>query len=355
MNYLLSISVAFALLFSLLLITKKEKQLSDYFLSFFFGLIGYNILFLITQFQDGMLIHTPFGSEFHFSLAALHTVSLWFYAKTCLDPQFKLKPAHLWHLVPFALYLSTTIIPLVLKGVPNGIAFKVFSLTKMIIHLVYLIAVYRMLRRHKHPSPHLSWMKSLIIGGLILWGSSVLGSMANVIQPNPIPFFGYYYVGTLVGIYLFVLGYIAFQQSSPFSPSIEHDPVSPSLPPPSEDSHTYTALVRFMDREKPYLDPTLNLHKLAELSAIPSSKLSRTINHFGQVNFYDFVNAYRVETVKEKIQHGELEHLSMLGLAMDSGFNSKASFNRIFKKHTGLTPSAYKKQLTLALSPQFSP
>ena len=62
-------------------------------------------------------------------------------------------------------------------------------------------------------------------------------------------------------------------------------------------------------------------------------------------SFYEFINTHRVEKVKELLKEGRAEQLSILGVAEESGFNSKASFNRIFKKATGLTPSAYLKSL----------
>jgi AraC-like DNA-binding protein len=57
------------------------------------------------------------------------------------------------------------------------------------------------------------------------------------------------------------------------------------------------------------------------------------------------VNRYRVEEVKRKLAEGESEKFNLIAIAFDSGFNSKSAFNTIFKKHTGVTPSAYRKQI----------
>lgn len=62
------------------------------------------------------------------------------------------------------------------------------------------------------------------------------------------------------------------------------------------------------------------------------------------MTFIDFVNANRVEAVKKRIDKGEARHLTLLALALDCGFNSKSTFNRVFRKSTGLNPSEYEKQ-----------
>jgi len=73
--------------------------------------------------------------------------------------------------------------------------------------------------------------------------------------------------------------------------------------------------------------------------------LSEVINGHLNQNFFDFVNSYRVEKVKQDLEDPDKLHFTLLALAMDAGFNSKSSFNSIFKKHTGLAPSVYREQV----------
>ncbi|TMM58319.1 AraC family transcriptional regulator [Maribacter algarum] len=96
--------------------------------------------------------------------------------------------------------------------------------------------------------------------------------------------------------------------------------------------------------EKPYLQQELTLSGLAELIGTTDKKLSSLLNHHLNVSFYDFINQYRVEEVKEKLKLEEYEKYSLLGLAYTCGFNSKSSFYRAFKKETGISPTAYKKE-----------
>lgn len=103
------------------------------------------------------------------------------------------------------------------------------------------------------------------------------------------------------------------------------------------------SLSGLMEKEKPYLDNELSLTKLAEALNITPHQLSFLLNEgFGQ-NFYQYVNSFRVDAAKAMLLNPEFAHLSILGLAFEAGFNSKSSFNTVFKQHTGLTPTAYKR------------
>ncbi|MCR9249283.1 MAG: helix-turn-helix domain-containing protein [bacterium] len=101
----------------------------------------------------------------------------------------------------------------------------------------------------------------------------------------------------------------------------------------------------YMLKQKPYLNPKLTIGLLAKESNISERSISQAINQQLSKSFTDFVNEYRVEEFKQKCTDTNLEHMSLLGLAMDAGFQSKSAFNMVFKKVTGLTPSQYKKSL----------
>lgn len=98
-----------------------------------------------------------------------------------------------------------------------------------------------------------------------------------------------------------------------------------------------------MNDQKPYLDSELNLIKLAELIKISPHQLSYIINAGFNENFFQYINKYRVQKAKELLLNEAMNKLSILGIAFESGFNSKTSFNTTFKKITGQTPSEFKK------------
>ena len=77
-----------------------------------------------------------------------------------------------------------------------------------------------------------------------------------------------------------------------------------------------------------------------------SNQLSQLINEGFQKSFYDLINEMRVSEVQAKMEDPDYAHLSLLGIGLESGFNSKSSFNLLFKKFTGQTPSQYKKSIS---------
>ncbi len=101
----------------------------------------------------------------------------------------------------------------------------------------------------------------------------------------------------------------------------------------------------YMENEQPYLDPEVSVRKIANETGIHYNKLSALINEEFGKNFNEFINGYRVELFKERVVNKKYNHLSILGLAFECGFNSKSSFNNTFKRLTGITPKAYKNSI----------
>ncbi|MBC7910399.1 MAG: helix-turn-helix domain-containing protein, partial [Pyrinomonadaceae bacterium] len=95
--------------------------------------------------------------------------------------------------------------------------------------------------------------------------------------------------------------------------------------------------------EKPFTDSELTLPKLAGRMGISAHHLSQIINERLNQNFFDFINAHRIEEAKRRLFDPKKKHLSILGIAEEVGFNSKSTFNAAFKKHTGMTPSEWRK------------
>jgi len=105
-------------------------------------------------------------------------------------------------------------------------------------------------------------------------------------------------------------------------------------------------LLQIMTQKKPYLDNDITLVSLSEITNIPQKELSQVINQEFDINFSHFINRYRVEEAKKLLSNSlKNKNLSILDIAFNVGFNSKSSFNMVFKNHTRLTPSAYKKEI----------
>lgn len=145
---------------------------------------------------------------------------------------------------------------------------------------------------------------------------------------------------------VFALGYKGILQKEVFQKGETAAP-QPTNPPPNKPDKTLVdTLLAYMETKKPYLDPELTLSSLAKDLNISRSNLSQLINDGIGENFYDFVNKYRVEEVKRLMTDPEVKNFNMLGLALEAGFKSKSTFNLIFKRFTGLTPTEYKKNIS---------
>jgi len=104
-------------------------------------------------------------------------------------------------------------------------------------------------------------------------------------------------------------------------------------------------LVKYMQKEKVYLNSELRMQDIAVKLEIPAHILSYILNTNLKQNFYDFVNQYRIEEVKHRLYDLKYNNLTIVAIAFDCGFNSKATFNRLFKQYTGETPSQYRNAI----------
>jgi len=143
---------------------------------------------------------------------------------------------------------------------------------------------------------------------------------------------------------IFALGYKGILQKEVFQQNQDAVRAKPMASEKNEiDRRLIERILSFMSERKPYLDPELTLTSLAEAIGIPRGQLSQVINDGIGDNFYDFINKYRVEQVKILMNDPSMKNFNMLGIALEAGFKSKSTFNLIFKRFTGLTPTEFKK------------
>lgn len=110
-----------------------------------------------------------------------------------------------------------------------------------------------------------------------------------------------------------------------------------------EMDNMYQQLLVLFEEKEIYLQPKLSVQDLADELHVTPHALSQMLNSKIGQPFYDFVNNYRVEHLKELLKDPSNQAYTILALGLDSGFNSKASLNRIFKNHTGMTPSTFQR------------
>ncbi|MDP2692541.1 MAG: helix-turn-helix domain-containing protein [bacterium] len=197
----------------------------------------------------------------------------------------------------------------------------------------------------------LSWLQYIIY---LVWSISIIISIYNVLFPSVAPNL---LINTSFLLVIFGIAYYSLKQKEIFPLdekqrdaiiSIEEEgqltKMKRNILSDEDLILLKSQLTNLMKEKKPYLDSELNLLKLSELLKVTPHQLSYLINTGFSENFFQFINKYRVEKAKEILVKGEMNNFSILGIAYESGFNSKTSFNTTFKKITGQTPSEFKKR-----------
>lgn len=195
----------------------------------------------------------------------------------------------------------------------------------------------------------LAWLKSFLWMNLVIsvvWLISYILDLLGYYDASELT---YFFVTMGLAIFSFFIGYFLILQYNwfeviPIEVEIEDESQKNKLS--SKTDSYYRNLMMLMKDEKLYTDVELTLQNLSERLGISPGYLSRIINEKENKNFFEFVNSYRIQDVKEKLVDEEYGHYSILGIALESGFKSKSTFNTVFKKLTGQTPSSYQKQFS---------
>ncbi|MEM6632633.1 MAG: helix-turn-helix domain-containing protein [Bacteroidota bacterium] len=193
----------------------------------------------------------------------------------------------------------------------------------------------------------LKWLRNFLgwlLGLVVLWFLSFIQQLLGFFDASEFTF----EVLTLgLVMSLFWVGYFVILQSNwfqavPFTPE-KGDKTSMPTKLSANTERYHESLLALMEEEKLYKDIDLTLNSLSERLQISSGYVSQIINEKEQKNFFEFVNTYRVEAVKSKLLDPAFNNYTIMGIALESGFKSKSTFNAVFKKFTGQTPSGYKR------------
>lgn len=197
------------------------------------------------------------------------------------------------------------------------------------------------------------WLWTLVIAILTIWIAKAIMSFTSG--------FSYLYVVVVFSdvllvmfIYLialaqwrnpnlFTIEHLSKESSSPDNHDSNSKPESSGLLAPDTRANLFEAVKQQVEQHSLYRDSDLTLSRLAQETGLGVHHLSEVLNQHEGKNFYQFINTYRVDDVCKRLQ--EDPSLKVLDIALDAGFSSKSTFNSIFKKITGTTPTQYRKQL----------
>jgi len=361
MEYLFVLAGGFALLFLIILISNKGKRTDHWILALLLILIITSSYYVFLLYHKNGDYYQPIFSEINYAIPLLYGVLLWFYSRSLLLRDFSFKKLDILHFLPFVIFLAYVFYMMLNQKIE--VEHKMgYPLIKLIINPIYIFLTLNFLNRFNKKiqdkysfdlQEHHYWLSWVAYGGLGLWIVACLGNIFNYLNEGQYNLLGDYFLVGFLALFLFILAYVGFNRTKIFQ-AVQEDVVIdmeeeiPTLEKSNdkkEYKEQFDKLLAVMNTDKPYLDSQLSLHKLATISKIPAGKLSSVINTYADQNFYDFVNTYRVKLIKERLRTDDMELYSILGIAEECGFNSKASFNRVFKKMEGKTPTQYLKSI----------
>jgi AraC-like DNA-binding protein len=198
--------------------------------------------------------------------------------------------------------------------------------------------------------PDFNWLKNMFILFSLL-GLFLLTNLAlNTISLDIDRFLRWEVYYIFIAFIIYYLGFVGYKQPDYQKVHIE-EPVNPlkiSKLSNEKNEEIVKIIEKALQKDKVFLNPTISSQELAKLLELSQSNLSYVVNNSFKKSFRDLINEYRVEEVKSKLNNIDYKHMSILGIALECGFNSEASFYRIFKKNTGVSPKEYIHQKKIA-------
>jgi AraC-like DNA-binding protein len=372
------------LIMSAILFTRgiRNERLNNKLLAFLILLCTIKVAFWMLGFAgwyDSHDTYTTFMFYFPFETTIWMGPTLYFYFLSLTDADFKFSAKHLPHFILPMVFISLCLIKLAVDFiifVPFPVAeynqygtkgpwadilrstpAQIISYLSFFYYLFLTRKLYNSYRKYidenfsTTDTIEFEWIRNILYavsGAIIIFLIfEIVGLLFPSANTYKVDWYAYFSMGIII-FYISLSGLTSVNRNHyklHFKP--END--QPSRPTSSEatnkrqtvDETLRSLLLEHLVINKPYLEPELSLTDLAKQLKTTPAILSKLINEgFGQ-NFNDFINEYRIRELMDKLRLGEHRSQTLLGLALDSGFNSKATFNRSFKKLTSLNPKEW--------------
>lgn len=363
---ILYIGISQSFFAAMLISTKKPLTTANRLMAAWLFLICIELVFALLNSKVIEMYSFPF-------IAFTYGPLLFLYIKFMTNPERKFNWLSLIHFIPFLVFFIVSVIfreRHLLKDLRNFfepdrfISLRIsYSIIFFLSVTVYSILSFVEIRKHQKNLKNLvsytsgvitlNWLKVLAISYysaffilFILGGLNMTG--------NIIPFDPYFVVFFFITLFSFVYSFYGIKQPVIFGDQIiidhsdkkDNEKYSRSGLR-NDQAETYlNRLIHIMETQKPYLNRNLSIQDLADLTKIPRHHITQVLNEKHERNFFTFINEYRVSEVISRFKDPQNNKYTILAIAYDSGFNSKTTFNSIFKNITGVTPSEYREKMT---------
>ena len=365
-----------AVVFFFLLLVKgiSENRADSKWLALFVGLCGLYICPFMLGYAGWYSIKSYREFLFFIPFQQLFLIGpvLYFYIQSLLNPDFEVSKRDYLHFTPAVLYLLYSLVIFITdKWILDDFYFYAdgrdkdldfwYQMSGLISMLMYLFLGLRYYRNYRNiieqevsfaDEISFKWIERFMIAfGIIL----LLRVLFFILNPEWGEFgskYWYYLCFSILFFYIAMSGYFVIVKTTTnlsFHQNLKRLPEINTYTVPRKSDELEADIVKewkgkilmlFSD-EKIYTHPNLTITHIAEMLKTHRNLISSVINQGFEMNFNDFVNEKRTEAVIQKLKQREHTIKTLLSIALDSGFNSKATFNRAFKKHTGLTPRQY--------------
>lgn len=368
------ISVFVSLLMAFFLLTvKTENKLANRLFAWFFiisaiDLSGFFVTDYIQDYLDLMI--------FRWTICLLAMPLFYLYVLSVCYSDFRLKWKHLVHLLPILLvnlvfiprlYLASNSDMKLLSGdlehMPEIYLIQIlieFQYVFYIVSAFLILKKYREIYLENYTNPSTSTYKYLFQMTTVFLIAHGLVALKNLLRYSDYRQM-FLWLNVVVGsVALFITCWLVMkalnhpelfrginsklQLTKDILPEVEEKTASKNVQDDAISSQIST-LKQYMAQKEPFLDPSLTIQELANQIDIPVRDLSVLINHHMDQHFFDFVNEYRIQKAMGILKDQSRSQLTVLEILYEVGFNSKSSFNTSFKKHTNLTPTAYRNSL----------
>jgi AraC-like DNA-binding protein len=367
---ILYIGISQSFFAGLLISTKKPLTTANRLMAAWLFMICFELIFALINRKFLEMYSFPFIT---FTYGPL----MYLYVRFMTMPDRRFNWLAMFHFVPFIVFFTFSVIfrsePFVqnLKEffVPDRLIPLriVYSICFFLSITVYSILAFVEIRRHQKSLKNivsytsgvitLNWLKIITISFYTAYFCLFILGGLNIIG-NYIPFDPYFVIFGFIALFSFTFSFYAIRQPSIFGQDLKPEPADKreiekytksGLKEKQGDDYL-TRLITYVENNKPYLDRDLNIQELSQMTKIPRHYITQILNEKHRKNFFTFINEYRVKEVIERFSDPRYRNYNILSIALDSGFNSKATFNSIFKSMTGFTPSEYRDKMQKELS-----
>ena len=351
------------ILATLLWVNRKGNCLSNRLLATLIGFLG------LMSLAVGIPVTNRWVSHALDLLPLINAMPLgpliFFYAKSVLDPAFRIGRTERFHFYPVVLdwgahLIGWTFVIGTLSGVfrsQDGPAWgyvmdeynAYVDIPRWLSVPIYLILTRQLLRRQQSVgagSQHqtMRWLRQFVSVFLVFQGIWLIHLVPYIIPALRGPLldkFGWYPIYIPIAVLIYWLGLKGYLHARNSPVDVVVGKVNSTVIPAETVGKAIGLLTNAMQIDKLYLDPELTVEKIGRHVQLPPKTVSFVLNQHLQKSFSTFVNEYRVEAVKQRIIDPANEHLTLTGIAFDCGFNSQATFQRAFRQMTGISPSEY--------------